>query len=49
MLLDIHNTMEELRMQQEEKDFEQKNYSAICNRLSMMNKWKLLKELLFKW
>lgn len=45
MLLDAQNSMEELRRQQEQKEYEEMNFTAICNRLSRMSKWELLKEL----
>lgn len=45
MLLDAQRRMEELKMQQEQKEYEEMNLSAICRRLSTMSKWELIKEL----
>ena len=45
MLLDVQKAMEELKMEKEQKEYEEMNYSAICRRLSKMSKWELVKEL----
>lgn len=45
MLLDVQKAMEELKMEREQKEYEEMNYSAICRRLSKMSKWELMKEL----
>lgn len=45
MLMDAQISMEELKMQQEQKEYEELNFSAICSRLSRMSKWELIKEL----
>lgn len=45
MVFNAQISMEKLIMEQEQKEYEEMNFSAICNRLSRKRKLELLKEL----